>query len=234
MLEKTNRNFRCQLAQDEKEEKQLKKDFTEGVVKFSYSLNAAKMPLGRISNLVFWRDKLFDIGLIGVYNKGLMKGIAYGNISMRANFRGKRGFFITGSQTGSIKKLAPDKYCFIESFNINKNFVKALGSIAPSSESLTHGAIYSTNPRIGAVVHIHNKEIFEKADKLSLDHISERATYGSVDLAIEIKKAIKRIGYPEIGTIVTLGHKDGIFVWHKSIEEASTLCIDLLKRAKSL
>ncbi|MEM4598673.1 MAG: class II aldolase/adducin family protein [Candidatus Diapherotrites archaeon] len=211
-----------------------KKEVKEGVIKFSYSLFPAKIPIERISGLMICRDKLYKEGLIGIYKTGPMKGIGYGNASIRATFKGKKGFFITGSQTGGIEKLPAEKYCFIESFSIAENHVKAFGSVAPSSESITHGAIYSINQSVGAVVHTHSREIFEKAGKLGLKFTSKKSSYGSMDLALELKNAIEKMGCPDCGAIVTLGHEDGVFVWHKTIEEASNLCLELLKKAKSI
>lgn len=236
MPRKESENFRVRrsAANVSANKSKPKKAVKEGVIKFSYSLFPAKMPLKRISGLMICRDKLYKEGLIGIYRTGPMKGIGYGNASIRATYKGKKGFFITGSQTGSIEKLPAEKYCFIEYFSIAKNHVKAFGSVAPSSESITHSAIYSINPHIGAVVHTHSKEIFEKAGKLGLKFTSKKSSYGSVELALELKAAIYKMGSPDFGAVVTLGHEEGVFVWHKTIEEASNLCLELLKKAKSI
>jgi len=219
------------IAQNQKKEKIA--NCKEGVVKFRYDLAEAKLPFELFSELVLWRNKLFSKGLIGAYKDGPMKGMGYGNASIRAEMLGKKGFFITGSQTGHIEKLPAEKYCFIESYNIAENYVKAFGAIAPSSESLTHAAIYETNEKIGAVVHGHSKEIFSSAKNLGLCCTSRKATYGSVELANEIKAIIEKLGRPEKGIIVTLGHKDGVLSWGKDIEEASKILIETLKKAKA-
>lgn len=206
----------------------------EGVIKFNYKLIKAKLPCELFSDLMEWRDRLFANKLIGVYKSGKMKDIGYGNVSKRIEWNAKKGFVITGSQTGSIAKLPCEKYCFIEKCDIEKNFVRALGKIKPSSETLSHASIYEQNEKINAVVHSHSKEIFAASKKLGLPYTSKKAGYGSVALAKELAKAFKEFSLDVEGIIVTLGHEEGVFSWAESIERASKIIISTLEKAKEL
>ena len=181
-----------------------------------------------------WRDKLFANRLIGVYKSGKMKGIGYGNVSKRIEWDTKKGFVITGSQTGQIAKLPCEKYCFIEEYSIGENFVRALGKIKPSSEALSHASIYEQNEKINAVVHSHSKKIFAASKKLGLPYTSEKASYGSVALARELAKAFEEFNLGGEGIIVTLGHEEGVFSWAESIGRASEIIISTLEKAKEL
>jgi ribulose-5-phosphate 4-epimerase/fuculose-1-phosphate aldolase len=206
----------------------------EGVIKFNYELIDAELPCELFSDLRECRNKLFVSGLIGVYKSGEMRGIGYGNVSKRVNWNGKEGFIITGSQTGHITKLPCEKYCFIEDYNIEKNFVRALGKIKPSSEALSHASIYEQNEKIKAVVHVHSKEIFAASKTLGLPYTGERASYGSVALAKELAKAFKEFGLGSEGIIITLGHEEGVFSWAENIARASEIILDALKKAKEM
>jgi len=209
-------------------------DSKEGVIKFNYELIEAKMPCELFSDLREWRDRLFTNKLVGVYKSGKMKGVGYGNVSKRIEWNAKKGFIITGSQTGSIAKLPCEKYCFIEEYSIEENFVRALGKIKPSSEALSHASIYEQNEKINAVVHSHSKEIFAASEKLGLPYTSEKASYGSVALAKELAKAFEEFSLGKEGIIVTRGHREGVFSWAESIKKASEIIISTLEKAKEL
>ncbi len=210
------------------------KSTKEGVIKFNYELIEAKLPCKLFSDLMKWRNKLFKSKLIGVYKSGKMKGISYGNVSKRIRWNKKEGFVITGSQTASIAKLPCEKYCFIEDYSIEENFVKAFGKVKPSSEALSHASIYEQNPSIGAIVHSHCKEIFNARSVLGLPYTSKRASYGSISLAKELAGAFKKFDLREEGILVTLGHSEGVFSWGRNIASASKILLETLKKAKEV
>ena len=71
----------------------------EGVVKFNcHWTKSAPLDEAWIRDLNVWRDKLYQLGLIGLNEDG----IGYGNISIR--FR-KKQFIISGSGKGKFQKL---------------------------------------------------------------------------------------------------------------------------------
>lgn len=205
------------------------KNNAEGVIKFKYELIDSKLPCKLFSDLMEWRNELWRHNLIGMCND-----IGHGNASKRMKWNSKRGFVITGSQTGHIAKLPCEKYCFIESYNIEKNSVRAFGKVKPSSEALSHASIYEQNEKINAVVHSHSKEIFAASKALGLPYTSEKASYGSIALAKELAKAFEEFNLGEEGIIVTLGHKEGVFSWAGNIARASEIIISTLEKAREL
>jgi L-ribulose-5-phosphate 4-epimerase len=89
-----------------------------------------------LAKLNAYRRKLLDLRLIGVDPNG----IAFGNLSVRDGATKK--FYITGSATGGIPELAPANCAKVVTCDFERNQVRYEGSAIPSSESLTHAAIY--------------------------------------------------------------------------------------------
>ena len=67
-------------------------------IKFNCNLIKGTVEKEKIEELNYWRNKLFEMGLIGVYENG----VGFGNISERT--QGNK-FIITGSTTGGKEKL---------------------------------------------------------------------------------------------------------------------------------
>src|SRR6188472_2162551 len=107
------------------------------------------------------------LGFIGI-DPARYQGVGFGNISVRVPpFRGPRGqqsaFLITGTQTGAPRAIGVDDVCVVESWDLRRNRVVSRGRILPSSESLTHGAVYDVVPNARAVIHAHAPTIFRVA-----------------------------------------------------------------------
>src|SRR6056297_787757 len=112
----------------------------KGYVKFDCQwLQKAPFEDKNLHKLIEWRNKLYNLGLIGCYDNG----IGYGNISIRKE---KNSFFITGSATGDIKELSYEHISLVTSYNIDNNHLECSGPIKASSESLTHATVYETIP----------------------------------------------------------------------------------------
>lgn len=114
----------------------------EGVVKFNCHWNQTGPVISddQYETINYWREILYNMDLIGVYENG----VGFGNISMR--IKGGNQFIITASATGEIPELEPEHYVKVISFNIDDNAVQCTGPLKASSESLTHAAIYLADP----------------------------------------------------------------------------------------
>src|SRR5690348_14886055 len=127
----------------------------EGVIKFRCAHFSAPPPAhSLILELNAWRNRLFDLGLIGQ----TPEGIGYGNMSIRNG----KNFIITGSGTGGLKELDANGFVEVTSYSFMENFVECRGPLLASSESLTHAVIYDTRPLAGAVFHVHHNELWKK------------------------------------------------------------------------
>ncbi|MCX8049594.1 MAG: class II aldolase/adducin family protein [Methylohalobius sp.] len=85
-----------------------------------------------------WRRVLFNLRLIGL-DPSRYGGLAYGNVSQRL---GGISFVISATQTGGMAQLEPRHYCLVEHAELAANFILARGRYPPSSEALTHAAVY--------------------------------------------------------------------------------------------
>ena len=83
-----------------------------------------------------------------------------------------------------------------------------MGPIRPSSEALTHAAIYDAFESIRYVFHVHSPDIWRQSQWLSLPSTSADIAYGTVDMALALKKLAGASG-PE-GIMTMLGHEDGV------------------------
>jgi L-ribulose-5-phosphate 4-epimerase len=181
-------------------------------IKFSCERAAAEIAsFGGLAELNTYRRKLLDRHLIGANPNG----IGFGNLSVRDGATSK--FYITGSATGDIHQLALADCAKVVAWDFENNRVRYEGSAMPSSESLTHAAIYQSDATAGAVIHCHDPETWE-ALLNQAPTTSKAAEYGTPQLAYEIIKLFTRTDVPKI--VVMAGHEGGIVTFGKDLEEA--------------
>lgn len=184
----------------------------EGYIKFNYKLRKHKLITKEsIKDLNKYRDYFFKKKLIGMYRNG----IGFGNISCRY---GKNKFVISGSATGGLKKLNLNHYALILDWDFRKNQVIYSGKINPSSETMSHIAIYESDPLIKTVVHIHNHKLWQKL-RNKVSTIDSKITYGTPKMAYAIKKVLKKKSNREQGILVMGGHQDGLIFFGKTLLE---------------
>ncbi len=195
----------------------------EGIIKFQleYNLSPPSQWQG-FPSLEAWRMVFYRLGLIGK-NPDRYQGLSYGNISQRL---GRKRFIISGTQTGGMASLAREHYCMVEKADLEANRVWAKGPIQPSSETLTHAAVYQASYQVAAVIHVHCPEIWEAADILDYPQIPQSIEYGTPAMAKAVAALVKR--RPFSGVVVMKGHQDGILSYANNIENAGQLLVKCL------
>jgi len=197
---------------------------TEGYLKFDCHLTKEEtaIPDALFIPLNYWRNELWENELIGCYPDG----IGYGNISVR--LPGSDQFYISGTATGSIPELSRLHYALVEKCDPASNSLWCKGLIKASAESMSHSAIYVASPAVGAVVHVHNRRLWEKFRNV-LPTTDQKIEYGTP----EMSEAISRIMLlPETlnqKIFVMGGHEEGLVSFGKTVEEASLIMLELLK-----
>ncbi len=197
----------------------------EGVVKFNcyWTQSGPVISDEQYEIINYWRKVLFNMNLIGAYENG----VGYGNISMRSG-QGNQ-FIITGSSTGEIPELEPGHYVKVISFNIDDNAVQCIGPLKASSESLTHAAIYMSDPGTNAVVHIHSIDMWN-----NLIHKAPTTNpgmdYGTTELAKNILKILKEQEVLDKKIIVMAGDRAGILTFGHDMDEAVNILMQYLKK----
>ena len=163
-----------------------------------------------------WRKPLFDAGLIGQYED---IGIGYGNISVR---RGSGNLFlISGTQTGHLSATDERHYSLVTDCDIRNNTVRCSGPIQASSEAMTHAAIYALGDAIGAVVHVHSAELWQR-NMGKLPTTDPDVAYGTSDMARELDQLYRMAGFKETGVAVLAGHDEGLISIGTTLEQAAT------------
>ena len=150
-------------------------------------------PFSGFAELNACRRKLVQLRVIGVDSNG----VGFGNLSMRDG--ATNNFYITGSATGGMPELT-------------------LAAV-PSSESLTHAAVYESDAATGAVIHCHASKLWTAL--LNQAPTSSKAVdYGTPEMAYEIARLFKVTDVRTRKILVMAGHKGGILVFGRNLEEA--------------
>ena len=185
--------------------------------------------------LVAWREVLGRLGLIG-RDPARYEGLGYGNVSARVGpmgdvGRGRRRFLVTGSQTGARARLSLEDFCLVESYDVARNQVASVGAVPPSSESLTHGALYDIAPEARAVLHGHAPEIWRHARTLSIPVTAPAAANGTPAMALEVQRLYRESTLRGTGILAMGGHEDGVIAFGRSAAEAGEILVRHLARA---
>lgn len=209
----------------------------EGVIKFQLEFTPAPpLPLADLVVINAWRAILYQKKLIG-QDPTRYGGYGYGNLSVRlAPFDAPpplRRFVISGSQTGELAELGPEHYAIVTECYPEENRVVAHGPIRPSSESLTHGAVYALDPAIGAVLHAHSPEIWQAAATLGIPVTDHHVPYGTPSMAAEVERLFATTDVDERRIFSMGGHEDGIVAFGASAEAAGEVLLAALAAAQS-
>ena len=194
----------------------------EGYIKFDLDWQPGPAPAAAtVAVLNDWRRPLYTAGLIGHYAD---HGVGFGNLSLR-NQDG--GFVISGTQTGHLEELTAEHYTTVTAWNIAANRVCSRGPGKPSSESLTHAALYDLDPAINAVVHVHSAKLWTRHINV-LPTSDASVPYGTPEMAAEFQRLYRETGFAAEGVAVMAGHEEGIVATGDDIALAARRILSLL------
>jgi len=186
-------------------------------VKFTYQCaNTDIGPFDQLAELSACRRKLLAEHLLGVH----ANGVGYGNVSVRDGRT--KNFYITGSATGGLAELTPADCVRVVAYDFAKNWLSYEGAAIPSSEALTHAAIYESDPSASAVIHCHDAALWR-----TLIHqvatTSKAVAYGTPEMAYEIMRLLKVNNVQTQNILVMAGHENGIVSFGRNLDEAFTV-----------
>ncbi|MCW6050254.1 class II aldolase/adducin family protein [Microcoleus sp. A2-C5] len=186
----------------------------EGVVKYRCEWQEADpLAADNIADLIDWRDRLHSWGLIGVYENG----IGFGNVSVRLD--NSCQFVISGTQTAHLPNLGPDFYCTVTEFNLEQNFLGCRGPVPASSESLTHAALYLHRDDVGAIIHVHNPQLWQQL-LFKIPTTRKEIPYGTPQMALEMFRLFEEENLGDRKILAMAGHEDGIICFGSTLDEA--------------
>jgi hypothetical protein len=184
-----------------------------GSVKFK--CEQVPKPLGRFPRFAELNDcrrKLLDLGLIGVD----ANGIGFGNLSVRDGVTAQ--FYITGSGTAETAELTPADCAKVVAYDFEKNWLRCEGSAVASSESLTHAAIYESDPTAGAVIHCHHANLWSALlDKAPTT--PKGVEYGTPEMARAVQRLFETTDVKTKKIFVMAAHDGGLVTFGRNLEE---------------
>jgi len=193
----------------------------EGVVKYrAQHVEGTIHPFEGLRELMAWRGELISRGLIG----NDAQGIGYGNISVRL-FTSPR-FLISGTQTSGLEQVDHRHFTEVSVADLDRNTVKSVGQVPPSSEALTHAALYQANAGIGGVAHVHSQALWDR-HRNTLPTTDEKAEYGTPQMGYEMIRLHRRGAIRQQGVIVMGGHHCGLIAFGPEIGQAVQTILDL-------
>lgn len=191
----------------------------EGVIQFRCSLQPPKQVWSDSlsTELNLWRCKMIKQGWIGQDTKRY-QGLGFGNLSIRYVLpEACDAFIITASQSGHLAVLDQQDWPLVVSADISHNAVVACGLRPPSSEALSHAALYQHNQKIKAVIHVHSEFLWRGASDLNYPTTAADIGYGTPAMAT----AIQQQATEDSGLLVMLGHQDGVLAWGKNLQQVA-------------
>jgi len=210
----------------------------EGVIKFQLDHQTTDLDPRRYGELVCklaaWRQVMSLARLVGQH-PDLYEGAGYGNVSARTGppsaALGRRSFLITATQTSGKAQIDLRDFVVVERFDFRRNWVKSHGLQEPSSESMTHGAIYDQGPHIRCVLHAHSPELWRQARALRLPITDPKVAYGTPEMAREVQRLFRESAVVERQILAMGGHDDGILAFGRSPAETGQVLVTELARA---
>jgi len=214
----------------------------EGVTRFAVQHEARgldeRVHGDTVRVLSAWREILANLRVLG-QDPARYEGLGYGNVSARTGPfgdipRGRRRFLVTGTQTGGVAHATLREFCLVESWDLARNQVTSAGPVAPSSESLTHAALYDASPAIRVVLHAHAPDIWRQARALGLPVTHASAANGTPAMAHEVQRLFREGTFASTRIATMGGHEDGVIAFGASAAEAGETLVHQLARALAL
>lgn len=186
----------------------------EGVVKYRCDWTHAEPSVAEsMADLMEWRDRLHEWGLIGVYDNG----IGFGNVSVRLG--NSCQFMISGTQTAHLPRMGPESYCTVTEFDLEQNFLGCRGPVPASSESLTHAALYLHRDDVGGIIHVHNPKLWRQL-LFKIPTTRKEIPYGTPEMALEMFRLFEEENLGDRKILAMAGHEDGIICFGGCLDEA--------------
>jgi len=161
-----------------------------------------------------YRRKLRELGLIGVD----ANGVGFGNLSIRDGATSR--FYITGSATGRIADLIPSDYVRVVAYDFAKNWLRCEGPTVASSESLTHAAVYESEPTVFSVIHGHDVKLWAALLEEEATATQKGVEYGTPEMAYAVRNLFKVTDVKRRKIFAIAGHEGGVVAFGRDLGEA--------------
>jgi L-ribulose-5-phosphate 4-epimerase len=169
----------------------------------------------RLKELKHWCSLFHRHGLAPLYEHG-----SFGNLSFRLQ-PGSNEFYITATNLKLKEDLSDDHFVKVTAVDLDKQLVRSEGSLAPSSESMLHYAIYNERKDVNAIFHGHNPIILKSGGQLNLPTTAQEEAYGSTALVESVLAILDQHNF-----IIMKDH--GFLALGKTMDEAGGQALEIL------
>jgi ribulose-5-phosphate 4-epimerase/fuculose-1-phosphate aldolase len=179
---------------------------SDGVIQFQLHHRDAPPPDAAATEILSGlRDALHARGWIG-RDPARYGGLGYGNVSRRLE---ADAFLVSATQTGHLSTLAALHWVTVTAASPATNELWSEGASKPSSESLTHAAIYQACVAT-FVCHIHHPALWNAVcfGAMALPMTPASATYGTPAMAAALSHISTTTNLPFAAAMS--GHEDGL------------------------
>src|SRR5207249_1872189 len=107
----------------------------------------------------------------------------------------------------------------VVAYDFKRNWLGCQGGAIPSSESLTHAAVYESDAKTGAVIHCHDSKLWA-ALLHQAPSSSEAVPYGTPEMACEVARLFRLSDVQSRKIFLMAGHEGGIVAFGRDLEEA--------------
>ncbi|MCP1675274.1 ribulose-5-phosphate 4-epimerase/fuculose-1-phosphate aldolase [Natronocella acetinitrilica] len=186
----------------------------EGVIRYQCRLDRRALPddAAALAEINRWREDMLRRGWMG-RDPGRYEGLGFGNISLRR----ADGFLVSATQTGGLPTLAMTNLALVTGAEPHRNRLTAVGLAEPSSEAMTHAAVYLAEPGAGGIIHVHAPALWNAASTIGIPVTAASIPYGTPEMAAAIA-ALATAGHH---LMAMGGHEDGLLAWDDTLEQAA-------------
>jgi len=113
----------------------------------------------------------------------------------------------------------PADYAKVVAYDFAKNWLRCEGSGVASSESLTHAAVYESDPTTRAVIHCHDINLWSALlDKAPTT--PKRVEYGTAEMAYAVQRLFEVTDVKTRKIFVMAAHDGGLVTFGKNLQDA--------------
>jgi ribulose-5-phosphate 4-epimerase/fuculose-1-phosphate aldolase len=185
-----------------------------GSIKFTCDRLAVELSrFAGFDELNEYRRKLLRLGTIGTDRNG----VGFGNLSVRNGVTSH--FYITGSGTGKLSELMPADCARVVAYDFARNWLQCEGVTVASSESLTHAAVYESDPLTCAIIHCHDMKLWT-ALLHKVPTTPKKVEYGTPEMAYAVRSLFDNTDVRKKKIFVMAGHEGGVVAFGRDLRSA--------------
>lgn len=197
----------------------------EGYIKFEVDWKETlPFETTQLAQLIYWRQKIFELGLIGMYENG----IGFGNISQRIG--NTNHFFISASKTGNLRQVDAAHFAKVVQVSIDRNYLYCEGPSIASSESMSHAVIYAQCPWVNGIIHGHQCSLWQQLLR-QVPTTSKDIAYGTPEMAYAIIDLLQTPALQHQHIFAMEGHEEGFFTFGESLAAAAEVIMRWLTKS---